>query len=335
MANTIPSPVESAQFSFSAFDQFAEAVSDWDLEWKQLDRGPLEAKLLQIAGTKTQIRQLGFSRQFLQRGSAPKGSQTFGLVGETDGDFEWCRDRCTHNDLLIFKAEGEYESVSEAGFHATALSIEDSHFDDVASILGLSLKPELLAARTATQVAPKRMSALRRQLQHLYYAVETPSEALPPHWLHNQLEFEIPALLIQTLASGIVEDTPEPAGIRARAARTAREFIDACADAQPTIPEVCRSAGVSLRTLNYAFRELYDMTAKEYLQAIRLNGVRRDLRRASQETSISDVANTWGFWHMGQFAADYRRHFGELPSGTQRYGRSAERPKPNLILVRT
>jgi AraC family ethanolamine operon transcriptional activator len=31
---------------------------------------------------------------------------------------------------------------------------------------------------------------------------------------------------------------------------------------------------------------------------------------------IADVANRWGFWHMGQFAADYRRQFGELPSET-------------------
>jgi len=30
------------------------------------------------------------------------------------------------------------------------------------------------------------------------------------------------------------------------------------------------------------------------------------------------VANAWGFWHMGQFARDYRRLFGELPSDTLR-----------------
>jgi hypothetical protein len=31
-----------------------------------------------------------------------------------------------------------------------------------------------------------------------------------------------------------------------------------------------------------------------------------------------DVANNWGFWYMGRFAADYRRQFGELPSVTLR-----------------
>jgi transcriptional regulator GlxA family with amidase domain len=32
---------------------------------------------------------------------------------------------------------------------------------------------------------------------------------------------------------------------------------------------------------------------------------------------IADAANAWGFWHMGQFAKDYRTLFGELPSQTR------------------
>jgi len=49
---------------------------------------------------------------------------------------------------------------------------------------------------------------------------------------------------------------------------------------------------------------------------VRLSGVRRDLRRAEAGVKIADVANRWGFWHLGQFAADYRRQFCELPSET-------------------
>jgi AraC family ethanolamine operon transcriptional activator len=32
--------------------------------------------------------------------------------------------------------------------------------------------------------------------------------------------------------------------------------------------------------------------------------------------SIIELAGIHGFWHMGQFAADYRRIYGELPSAT-------------------
>ena len=34
------------------------------------------------------------------------------------------------------------------------------------------------------------------------------------------------------------------------------------------------------------------------------------------ETSVTDAANRWGFWHMGDFAMNYRRMFDELPSDT-------------------
>jgi AraC-like DNA-binding protein len=48
-----------------------------------------------------------------------------------------------------------------------------------------------------------------------------------------------------------------------------------------------------------------------------LNGVHRDLKNAdSAPTKITDVAIHWGFWHMSQFAIDYQRFFGELPSQT-------------------
>jgi hypothetical protein len=55
----------------------------------------------------------------------------------------------------------------------------------------------------------------------------------------------------------------------------------------------------------------------DYLQAHHLKGVRHALRQADpQVTQVSDVANAWGFWHMGQLAADYRKMCGELPSAT-------------------
>jgi AraC family ethanolamine operon transcriptional activator len=37
---------------------------------------------------------------------------------------------------------------------------------------------------------------------------------------------------------------------------------------------------------------------------------------AAPESRVADIAIRWGFWHMGQFARDYRAMFGELPSET-------------------
>jgi AraC family ethanolamine operon transcriptional activator len=84
-----------------------------------------------------------------------------------------------------------------------------------------------------------------------------------------------------------------------------------------TVRQLCRDTDASERTLQYAFKERFEMGPKAFLQAWRLNGVRRDLSgRSRLAETISDIANNHGFWHMGQFAADYRRQFGELPSDT-------------------
>lgn len=40
-----------------------------------------------------------------------------------------------------------------------------------------------------------------------------------------------------------------------------------------------------------------------------------ELNTADMAT-INEAAQRWGFWHAGEFAADYRLLFGELPSQT-------------------
>ena len=101
------------------------------------------------------------------------------------------------------------------------------------------------------------------------------------------------------------------------AARRAFEYVDAHAADAPSVCYLAKIAGVGERALEYGFREIYGLTPKTCIQARRLNGVRNALRRAEPgSVLIADIANDWGFWHMGQLAKDYRSFFGELPSET-------------------
>jgi AraC family ethanolamine operon transcriptional activator len=95
------------------------------------------------------------------------------------------------------------------------------------------------------------------------------------------------------------------------------EYIEENAKESMNLRDLCLITGASERTLRYGFLDRYGVSPKAYLQSIRLNGVRRKLRQADPaSTKVVDIANYWGFWHMGKFAADYRRLFGELPSET-------------------
>ncbi|MBF0255918.1 MAG: helix-turn-helix domain-containing protein [Gammaproteobacteria bacterium] len=99
----------------------------------------------------------------------------------------------------------------------------------------------------------------------------------------------------------------------------AREYIDASIQEGqvPSMVDLCAHTYSSARTLQYAFRKVMQMTPVTYLRILRLNKVRSTLNTAdTAETTVTQMATRWGFLHLGEFARDYQRLFGERPSET-------------------
>jgi len=83
------------------------------------------------------------------------------------------------------------------------------------------------------------------------------------------------------------------------------------------IPEICAAIRVPERTLRICCQEHIGMSPKQYLLLRRMHLARGALRQAIvSETTVTDVATRFGFWHFGRFAERYRLIFGELPSVT-------------------
>jgi AraC family transcriptional regulator, ethanolamine operon transcriptional activator len=117
----------------------------------------------------------------------------------------------------------------------------------------------------------------------------------------------------------------EPAGVdRTRSAqslivKTVEDYALSRVGDQLHVSDLCRAAGVSERTLEYAFKENLGLTPVTYLIRLRLHQVRRALLAATHgSTTVSAVALDWGFWHFGEFSRAYKECFGELPSDTLR-----------------
>jgi len=85
------------------------------------------------------------------------------------------------------------------------------------------------------------------------------------------------------------------------------------------VTDLCEAAGVSERTLQYAFKELLGMTPMAYLIQLRLHRARQSIQAATYaSTTVAKEALRWGFWHFGDFSRAYKECFGELPSDTLR-----------------
>jgi AraC-like DNA-binding protein len=104
-----------------------------------------------------------------------------------------------------------------------------------------------------------------------------------------------------------------------RVVRAVEDFALAHTTERLYVTDLCEAAGVSERTLQYAFKEVMGMTPVAYLTRLRLHRVRQALRATThRSTTVTAEALRWGFWHFGDFSRAYKACFAELPSETLR-----------------
>ncbi len=106
----------------------------------------------------------------------------------------------------------------------------------------------------------------------------------------------------------------------------AEELIRAHPERPITVGDLTDASGVSARTLFEGFRRFRGTTPMALLKALRLEQAHADLKTAPPTENIAGIAFKWGIVHLGRFARDYRRRFGELPSETLRRGRGRKAP---------
>lgn len=113
--------------------------------------------------------------------------------------------------------------------------------------------------------------------------------------------------------------TGRPRLSRAEIIGRACDTVEAHSGAGIHVEELADAAGVSVRTLNNAFREQMGISPRHFVRAYTLNAARTALRQAEPgSVRVSDVAARLGIWEWGRFSRDYQQLFGELPSATLR-----------------
>lgn len=108
--------------------------------------------------------------------------------------------------------------------------------------------------------------------------------------------------------------------------RRTEEFLEANVSEPITISDLVAQFGCSRAALFNAYRRFRGYTPMQFLAECRLKRARKALQSPSPGDTVSSIAYTYGFFHLGRFAASYHRRFDESPSQTFRKARFINDP---------
>ena len=207
--------------------------------------------------------------------------------------------------------------MSAADYWMVGLTVDGDFFRECAAVLGGFDPEERLAGRLAVTPGPACCRALTAHLRGLLVLVEARPDLFAQPRTRRAVEQECVRRVVELIAQSTGGDRTQPwSSDRERLVRRADDYMRACLGERLSVLDLCRELGVSERTLHYAFREVRGLSPMAYFKALRLNAVRQELKTARDTATVQEIAQRWGFWHTGEFAAAYRRLFGELPSQT-------------------
>ena len=313
-------------------DDHAASLSRWNQQYDQVSPGRFQGRLEELWLGPLQVFRESTHQAVLQRGAPSPGSVTLAapVGGRNEGWF--CGRQLGPQQSFALVSDGEFELATRGDFDIVAACIDRAALDAYSQrIDGVAFQASLprngvLDGRSEDDAVVRDLllAALATARQSPQLLAQAPLQRSISHALFDALIHRLapPASdtssATRTTTRALPGDTT--AATRQRVVRQARSYMGTHADEPITVPDLCAAIHVSRRTLQYSFQEVLQMSPVTYLRALRLNGVRRDLRRGGDEP-VADRAARWGFWHLSRFAADYRHMFGELPSETLRLAR--------------
>jgi AraC family ethanolamine operon transcriptional activator len=309
------------------FDELAEAFPRWDLRFRQVGRGTFRGELQFLELEGVQVFRVVVNRMVYIDGSPPPGSFGCFPVLAANENAIWSGRRLKAGQVRVGGPGQEAEHVTAADhYQLVALVVDGDLFRQEAPVLGGFDLDERLAGKEVVTTSPSSCRALWSDLVGLFDLAQARPDRLTRsgRLIEQNCLRRFAGLLARPNDDRSACQPPN----RARVVRRAEDYVRAHLGNPLSVLDLCRELAVSERTLHYAFQEVRGVSPMAYFKAVRLNAVRQELRAAADTATVQAIARRWGFHHTGEFAAAYRRLFGELPSQTLTEEPTARPPAP-------
>ena len=301
-------------------DEFAEQLSDWTVELTHLRPGPFEGSFELIPLGLALICRGSYDKPMAEHCAAPEGCVTFGRPGRGSAPISYLGHHLEDDQVFVCGSGAEGETVGLGVRYHTTLSIRCELLEREADWLAHSTL--LASIRGAHLHTPGKAwtSSFLEAIDWIMDAVEHYPEATLRTAVRGSM---LDSLLLRVNALAAAEaplhQDRQMRAHRRLAVERARDYIARNLTDPIRLSDLSRHAHTQARSLEYGFREVLGVSPMAYVRATRMQRARALLRTtAVRRRSISEIALDCGFWHLSQFAMDYKLLFGESPSVTYR-----------------
>tara|TARA_R110000751_G_C13707237_1_gene474006 strand:- start:33 stop:995 length:963 start_codon:yes stop_codon:yes gene_type:complete len=300
-------PKRCTQEAFDA-DEHAQNLTRWQQEYDQLSPGSFYGRLDEVALETMQVFKEHTGQALRQQCRVWPNSLWIGIPTTRNGT-RINGQALSEGDVMCRPGGRDFELVTPEEFDIYGLVIQLPALAEAAKRQGMSLDKgwDVMPRR---QAASETLNAVAFLIERL---LTSQTLAIASH-IHQDIL--LMALLELLQAEQPSAELPPSYAHRKEVVDRVKRYVDEHMDGPVTMDELCQLTHVSRRTLQYSFTAILGISPLQYLRLTRLNRVRRALRAASPEQSVTEIATYWGFWHLGQFAHDYKQQFGECPSHT-------------------
>lgn len=306
--------INRISFNSLDIDEFACMLKNVDVENILMEKGRFKVNMTLIESPRVKISQFYINRKLIQRGGRATGYITF-LIWDDKFSMNWRNKILSKNQIAVLW-NLEHYSLTEGGIQGFPISVDEKYLIERLVSKGYPEMIAILKKVDSITVSEFLLQKLRLKIPWI-----TQIKDLNIKEFNYLIEVELVDDLLNCLIS-TYENKVKPE-LLPQKFNNAIDYIHENLNEIVSVSQVSQFVNIPERTLRYNFEKKYNISPKDFIQKLRLNGVKKRLSGNLKTPSIYKIASEYNFWHMGQFARDYKHLFGELPSETLKRSRKA------------
>jgi len=241
----------------------------------------------------------------MDNSSSAKDCLTFAVLAESADKVCFDRMKIQPGDIVFFDDSRPLNFMTNDAFKLCAVTMQKEKMG--------ALLPEI--SQTLYHTIRDTDDVMAKALNHIWEEFTDQDDAQKDKKVFIDAEKRIGNILMKLLQ----EQTPIPPKLTKgeEKALDIRDQVYRHMDGKINIGSLAQQHHISEKTLQNSFKSLFGFTPNHFLRQLKLNLVHNELKKSDpSQSTVSRIAQKWGFVHMGDFSRFYTALFCENPSQT-------------------